>query len=327
MRRPARQRAAVLATAVAAMGMAALIPSTSSATASGTTTRTVKVMAVGAMTTYTAPNGDTTQIYSSSGPATMNTTVAAPQSATGAVQNAGSTMVGGSINVPETKTDTSVAPIPSNAAVLKMMGVPANAAKDAAAKQAANNHVTATKTASVVRPDTSATGSTRILHSSVCASHSSDGNKAGMYSCWNQYIVYEYSATSWIMADNFYGSAWMHDTSWFNPDELTGFMLGTYYGSGNMITNWDPKQTSPTGSCHTKTTTINIAGQSFSDSYSACPETYGFYAGTYTHVLIKWNGNNSGPNDGSREVEGTAQVYSPPGASASRTIYWDYWTD
>lgn len=216
----------------------------------------------------------------------------------------------------------------SDASMVQGLGAPASVVAEFARQDAFDGITSTTSPSDSPMATTAAlsttTSSTGPIYNRTCYGSQFDGNQAGYYGCWNQYLAYR-SGADWYLADHFYVSAYMHDTAIFNPDELTGLQQGAYYGSGNAMINWQPKSTSSGGNCSTSSVTIGAFGQSYTDTFTKCPGVYGLHSISQTSFYTKWDGQNNGPNNGSRNTGGVDEVHSPPSASPSRGTSVHYW--
>lgn len=281
------------------------------------------------------------RIYSSSGIASLK---GAPKISTatmnGKVVHDGS----GEVTIPGvSKTDMAAAvrakakTIPTDTAILHALGVSrADAAPMADLDRAptsaggASFHPLATAPASDPAPGE--------LISADCADsvydwnadiHNADGSRGGwmghLHVCDNQYLVKNLGGGNWRLYDRYKASGSMHDFSTFNPDEVTGVLMGIHYSAYNYINDWSPDHSWTPNGCPSMSATLNVFGQSVTYTSTACSYSEGYYYGSNTYFETKWNGNGDGPSDGARSTWGHCDVQSPSNASATRGLLWHYW--
>lgn len=116
----------------------------------------------------------------------------------------------------------------------------------------------------------------------------------------------------------------MHDSGFF-ADEVTGLRFGVHYGSGNQVSTWQPASTKEMGSCYDVTVSLAYKGVGISSTQTECPETFGLYSVGSTYFTSKWDGQGSGPSNGSRETHGVDGVYNGASASPYPSVYYTAW--
>lgn len=346
-----RQRALVMASAIALVGFgAAVVLPDSSASAAGPTTRTVtKATKGGYITTIHYGNGATVRTYSyhpvatPAAPATKRMTAADGSSVH---TMSGEVVIDEGITAAN-KTTAAVpaASLPSAYDMLRAMGVsPAEAApfqdtptvtsthspaKSVAAKSAAAKSAAAKPKAigggtRTVRP--AATVSSSQLYDLSCVDFDYDGSHGHFHGCDWQYKV-SANGGDWYMEDRHLATVAMRDTAVFNPDTLTGVLFGIHYAANNVIGNWSPAGRKSMGSCTTTSSSVTVQGTTISSSKTECPETWGVYAITNQTFTTKWDGQGDGPNDDVRYTHGVAAVHSPSSASPTRSLPYQIWWD
>lgn len=331
--------------AALAAGMSALVVPTTS-DAAGVTTRSVTKVHGQYLTTYHWASGGTTKILDlRSGRVGSATAPVAHQLAATATSPAKTVYQGGFDLAPDSTVtagnkvaslDTPVLNT-SDAAMVQALGAPSDVVAQFAAQDrldgttvASSPAMTTTaaliKKSSTVRTATTATtATTGSLYNRTCAGGHFDNDQGGYYACWNQYLEHAYAGGNWYMADHFYSSGYMHDTAIFNPDEITGLQQGVHYGSYNAMIDWQPKNTVTGGNCTQTTVSVGGFGQTYSTTYTRCPEVYGLHYISQWTFQTKWDGQGSGPNNGSRDTSGVDTVHSPGSASPSRGTSLHYW--
>lgn len=278
--------------------------------------RTVTHTAHGYITTITEPNGDSTKVYAASpvtitASTTRTTTVHRADGTTRTLHGAGGKITpvwnGKKLVRPSTITAYEE---------LRAMGV---SAADAAYVKRADDRLSGP-----LRGATATASSTPITQP-ACVNRSYDSNMLHLSGCDSTYQVGS-SGAVWYPEDRYEASATMHDYATINPDEVTGLKFGDQYGGGNSIYTWNPNSTRDMGSCTTVTVSIAYKGVGISASQPECPETFGLYYKSQYTFESKWDGQGSGPSNGSRAAEGVDGVYN--GASANPypgILYYVWW--
>jgi hypothetical protein len=151
-------------------------------------------------------------------------------------------------------------------------------------------------------------------------------NKGSVAGCDVTYVNKK-NSTAWYESDQFEASGAMHDpTCDLNCDHFTGLRFGVTWPSGNTVETWKPNTTKQEGSCTTETASLSYGGAGVSESSTECPETFGYYSGGgSTDFSSKWDGQGSGPSNGSRADIGVTGVYSPVGKGHQASAYDHYW--
>lgn len=160
----------------------------------------------------------------------------------------------------------------------------------------------------------------------MCISGSTDSGMLYVRGCDTEVRVKGYGSQTWWMTDRHLSAGTMHDGSSFNPDELTGLRFNIHYGSGANIYTVNPANTAPTGSCYQRTYSVMVQGLGTSETETVCPETFGMYYWSSWTYETKWDGQGSGPSNGSRSTAGVNGLYAyyRSGVSRIRSIgmYW-----
>lgn len=344
------RKAAVLATAVLALGMASVVPIAGDAAAGAAVpkvaVRTVQKMTHGYITTTKNPDGSVVKVYDARGPVTMTTPVVAQHTmqtkATAATDTTTTTEYSaeGEITVPVTTKD-SLPPtdVPSDYDMLLAMGV---SETDAAVFQVnAVGPIATSGGGDTIQPGpgpnvapnatptvtANVTASSAQLWNRSCVDFSVDGGRGHFHGCDDQYRVWvnPYNRTDWFMEDKHLATGTMHDTALFFKDKVTGVLFGVHYGAYNLMYNWQPSVTSPVGSCKSTTSSVSVKFYTVSNTATSCPEEWGVYTINNQTFTTKWNGKGNGPSDGARATHGVSSTHSPSSASATRGLPFKLW--
>ena len=322
-----RLRVSLLAVAsIAALGGASLVPSAHAIDVSHVANPSVvQVAGGGYITTFTAPNGDVTKVFSAV-PVTISRAADTSRQITAngskLTEHAGGVAirpVADVVNKAAIRLGSTLTPYEE---LLALGAAPADIASLSGLDDKA---LASYESPSLAMPATSNSGGGTQIGPPVCIDQDFDGGHGHIYGCDVTRKVGTGANNVWYLTDATQSTGTMHDTGCFFCDHFTGLRFGTTYGSGNTIQSWKPTGTRDIGNCVKDTVSLQYKGVGVSSTGNQCPETFGVYTVSAKDYSTKWDGKGDGPSDGARDTHQVDGVYNGSTANPFPGVYADWW--